>query len=87
MTSTRTGRSSVNDQPHVLNALVVYNLPFGAGREAWLGNRVVRAIVKDWQVSGITQFRSGRPLGAIGAACNLPNAGTCFADLQPGLHR
>ena len=47
------------------------------------GNRVVRAIVKDWQVSGITQFRSGRPLGAIGAACNLPNAGTCYADYNP----
>ena len=45
--------------------------------------RSSRAIVKDWQVSGITQFRSGRPLGSIGAACNLPNAGTCYADFNP----
>ena len=74
---------SVNDQPHVWNALVVYNLPFGAEGRPGSGNRVVRAIVKDWQVSGITQFRSGRPLGAIGAACNLPNAGTCYADYNP----
>ena len=43
----------------------------------------MRAIVKDWQVSGITQFRSGRPLGSIGATCNLPNAGTCYADFNP----
>ena len=43
----------------------------------------MRAIVKDWQVSGITQFRSGRPLGSIGATCNLPNAGNCYADFNP----
>ena len=41
----------------------VYNLPFGAEGKPGSGNPVVRAIVKDWQVSGITQFRSGRPLG------------------------
>ena len=73
----------VNDQPHVWNALVVYNLPFGADGKPGSGNAVVRAIVKDWQISGITQFRSGRPLGSICAACNLPNAGTCYADFNP----
>lgn len=73
----------VNDQPHVWNAMVVYNMPFGAEGKPGSGNTVVRAIVKDWQLSGITQFRSGRPLGAIGAACNLPSAGTCYADFNP----
>lgn len=73
----------VNDQPHVWNAMVVYNLPFGAEGRAGSGNRIVRALAKGWQVSGITQFRSGRPLGVIGAACNLPNAGTCYADFNP----
>jgi hypothetical protein len=73
----------VNDQPHVWNAMVVYNVPFGADGKRGSGNPVVRAIVKDWQVSGITQFRSGRPLGAIGGACNLPSAGTCYADFTP----
>ena len=73
----------VNDQPHVWNATVVYNMPWGADGKPGSGNSVVRAIVKDWQVSGITQFRSGRPLGSIGAACNLPNAGTCYADYNP----
>lgn len=73
----------VNDQPHVWNALVVYRLPFGAEGRAGSGQPIVRAIVKDWQVSGISQFRSGRPLGSIGAACNLPNAGTCYADFNP----
>jgi hypothetical protein len=72
----------VNDQPHVLNAIVVYNLPFGAAGRAGSGSRLVRAIVSGWQISGITQFRSGRPLGSIGAACNLPNAGGCYADFN-----
>ncbi len=73
----------VNDQPHVLNAMVVYNVPFGAEGKPGSQNKVIRAIVRDWQISGITQFRSGRPLGVIGAACNLPNAGTCYADFNP----
>jgi hypothetical protein len=72
-----------NDQPHVLNAMVVYNMPFGAAGQPGSGSPVVRAIVRDWQISGITQFRSGRPLGTIGAACNLPSAGTCYADFNP----
>ena len=76
----------VNDQPHVWNAIVVYNVPFGATGRPGSGNSVVRAIVKDWQISGITQFRSGRPLGVIGATCNLPNAGTCYADFNPSFN-
>jgi hypothetical protein len=34
-------------------------------------------------VSSITQFRSGRPIGSILGACNLPSAGTCYADFNP----
>jgi len=75
---------AVNDQPHVWNTMVVYNVPFGAEGKPGSSNPVLRAIVKDWQLSGITQFRSGRPLGSILAACNLPNAGTCYADFAPG---
>ena len=59
------------------------NLPFGAPGKPGSGSAFLRAIVSGWQVSGITQFRSGRPLGSIGAACNLPSAGTCFADFNP----
>lgn len=73
----------VNDQPHILNAIVVYDLPFGSEGKPGSGNAVVRAIVSGWQIAGITQFRSGRPLGPIVGACNLPNAGTCYADFNP----
>ena len=73
----------VNDQPHVANAIVVYDMPFGQDGKPGSGNPFVRALVSGWQISSITQFRSGRPLGSILAACNLPSAGTCFADFDP----
>ena len=74
----------VNDQPHVLNAMVVYDLPFGGTGQLGGGNAVLRALVGGWQVSGITQYRSGRPLGSITGACNLPaNAGGCYVDFNP----
>jgi Carboxypeptidase regulatory-like domain len=66
-----------NDQPHIMNAILVYDVS-AAG-----SHRAIRAITGGWQVSGITQFRSGRPLGPIGATCNLPSAGTCYADVNP----
>ena len=78
-----------NDQPHVWNALAVYRMPFGADGKPGSGHPAVRALVSHWQVSSITQFRSGRPLGttgSIGAACNLPNAGNCYADLNPAFN-
>ena len=74
----------VNDQPHIFNAMVVYDLPFGREGQPGSGNAVVAALVRGWQISGITQYRSGRPLGSIIGACNLPNAGTCYADFNAG---
>lgn len=68
---------SANDQPHVVNAIVVYDVTAGAG------NRVLHILASGWQLSSITRFRSGRPLGPIGAPCNLPNAGSCYADFNP----
>ena len=39
--------------------------------------------MSNWELSGVTTFRSGTGLGAITAACNLPNAGTCYANYNP----
>jgi hypothetical protein len=75
--------TGVNDQPHIFNAMVVYDVPFGGEGQPGNGNGVTRAIVSGWQVSSITQFRSGRPIGSILGACNLPSAGTCYADFNP----
>jgi hypothetical protein len=72
-----------NDQPHVFNAIAVYDVPFGAEGQPGGGHPFARALLSGWQVSSITQFRSGRPLGSIVGACNLPNAGSCYADFNP----
>jgi hypothetical protein len=73
-----------SDRRHVLNAMVVYHLPFGPGRAMNPTNAVVRALASGWRVSSITRLRSGLPFGVIGAACNLPQAGGCRASYTPG---
>src|SRR5262249_25525332 len=74
---------STTDQPHLLNAFYTYELPFGKGRMFNPDNSVVRAVVSGWQVTGITRFASGTPLGPFIANCNVPQAGTCWASYNP----
>jgi hypothetical protein len=74
---------STTDQPHLLNAFYSYELPFGHGRMIDPGNRAVRSVVSGWQISGITRFASGTPLGPFTASCNVPQAGTCWASYNP----
>lgn len=47
------------DQPHVLNILYSWNMPFGKGKK-WLGsrNQAVDWLVGGWTLSGIQQYRS-----------------------------
>ncbi|HWB83520.1 MAG TPA: carboxypeptidase-like regulatory domain-containing protein [Bryobacteraceae bacterium] len=77
-------KSQGTNPASVINALVVYQLPFGKGQPL-LGstNRVVSALVSHWQVSGITTWRSGAGFGSIAASCTLPNAGSCWASYSP----
>ena len=65
--------------PHVLNLLFVYELPFGRGKRFGAGSKAVDLVAGGWQISGITTYRAGAPIGTITAACNLPNAGSCYA--------
>jgi carboxypeptidase family protein len=74
---------STTDQPHLVNAFYSYQLPFGKGRTFNPENKVVRATVSGWQISGITRFASGTPLGPFTASCNVPQAGTCWASYNP----
>ncbi|MCM3900302.1 MAG: TonB-dependent receptor, partial [Pyrinomonadaceae bacterium] len=74
---------STTDIPHVFNAFYSYDLPFGRGRMFNPENKVVRALVSGWQISGITRFASGTPLGPFLATCNVPQAGTCWASYNP----
>jgi hypothetical protein len=52
-----------NNYPQVLTFTYTYDLPIGRNREFLASSsRVVDALIGGWQVSGITNFRSGAPL-------------------------
>jgi hypothetical protein len=74
---------STTDIPHVVNAFYSYELPFGKGRRYNPENTALRSLVSGWQISGITRFASGTPLGPFTATCNVPQAGTCWASYNP----
>jgi hypothetical protein len=74
---------STTDVPHVWNAFYSYELPFGKGRTFDPDNKAIRWLVSGWQISGITRYSSGTPLGPFTASCNVPQAGTCWASYNP----
>jgi hypothetical protein len=77
-----TEKAQATDSPQMLNATVVYNLPFGKG-QMFSGNPILNKVAGGWQLSGITTFRAGSGWGSIGGSCNLPSAGSCYVDLNP----
>jgi hypothetical protein len=77
---------STTDQPHLVNAFYSYQLPFGKGQTVDPENKVARAVVSGWEISGITRFASGAPLGPFTATCNVPQAGTCWASYNPAFN-
>jgi hypothetical protein len=76
-------RSRTQFPAHILNLLAVYDLPFGKGKRFANRNRLLAQVAGGWQLSSITTYRSGTPIGTIGAACNLPFAGGCYANYNP----
>jgi hypothetical protein len=71
------------DIPEMATISEVYQLPFGSGHSLGSGNSVVRALVSDWEVSGIETYERGTPLGTVGASCNAPYTGACYASFNP----
>lgn len=71
------------DIPQVLTISEVWDLPMGEGHSLFSGNPVVRALASGWEFSGIETYQKGGPLGPFGAACNVPYAGSCYADYNP----
>jgi hypothetical protein len=62
------------DIPHNLNVNWTYELPFGRGKRFRTDNRVVDAVVGDWQINGIASFYSGIPY-SVGVASDIANTG------------
>ena len=71
-------------RPHLVRATFLYDLPFGAGHSLGSGNRVVRALVSNWSLSGIITFSSSAPLGIVGSGCIVTGVrGTCIPSYNP----
>ncbi len=72
------------DRMHVFTSSAAYQLPFGAGRHLDPANKVVRALISHWTLSGIVTFTSGAPLELVGTACNGGGIlGTCIPNYNP----
>jgi hypothetical protein len=69
------------DQPHMVNILNSFDLPFGRGRK-FLGssNRAVDAVVGGWSLGVINRYASGGPIDIV--APNTLNAGTLFTQYK-----
>ena len=66
---------STNDIPHRMVATVVYNLPFGKGRQFDLKNRVLNAVAGGWNFGNVLSLQSGQPQSGF-TGCNSLN-GVC----------
>jgi len=66
------------DIPQILTANVVYELPFGTGKQFSTGNRIADYVIGNWQLNGIFSARSGQHLNitAAGDIANTGNGGT-----------
>ena len=54
------------DVKHVMNASVIYELPFGNGKKLLNGgNKVLERVVGGWQVSSIIHAQSGAPISIL----------------------
>ena len=73
----------LSDATNVINATAVVKLPFGRGQALDSGNRIVRALISDYQVSGIYTYSSGVPLAIVSSGCVTPGGGQCMPNYNP----
>ena len=80
------------DVHHVLKANAVYELPFGPGKRFFDRGGFAGKLFGGWQISGIAQFRTGRPItftsgrGTLNRSArsgnNTPNTTLTIPELQ-----
>ena len=57
------------DRPQLFNISYIYQLP-NAGDKYFSGNKFAGGVLNGWQISGITNFQSGAPLGLAFSGSN-----------------
>ncbi len=80
------------DVQHVLKGNFVYELPIGPGKRFWNDGGTKGKFLGGWQISGIAQFRTGRPISIISgrgtlnrgarSGNNTPNTTLTLSELQ-----
>ena len=80
------------DVHHVLKGNAVYELPFGPGQRFFDKGGFMGKVFGGWQISGIAQFRTGRPISFISgrgtlnrsarSGNNTPNTTLTLSQLQ-----
>ncbi|MBV8820785.1 MAG: TonB-dependent receptor [Acidobacteriaceae bacterium] len=64
------------DIPHSLVVSYIYEVPVGKGKKFGSGfNTVTDAVLGGWQVTGVSTFKSGFPIGVTGAVNNTGSFG------------
>src|SRR5437667_3386 len=58
-------RFRYKDVHHVIKGNAVYELPFGPGKTFFNKGGLVGKIFGGWQISGLAQWRTGRPISFI----------------------
>ncbi|GAC1421358.1 MAG: hypothetical protein NVSMB62_16210 [Acidobacteriaceae bacterium] len=73
----------VADVTNVINSTAIVKLPFGTGQRFNSGNRIIRALISDYQLSGIYTYSSGIPLAIVASSCVTPGSGQCLPNANP----
>ncbi|HQZ97669.1 MAG TPA: hypothetical protein PLP21_15205, partial [Pyrinomonadaceae bacterium] len=61
------------DRTHVVQALYVYELPFGKDKAFDSGNRALNYLIGGWQLSGTALWQTGRPFTVYSGANTVSN--------------
>lgn len=67
------------DLPQILSVSATYDLPIGTGKTVNVPNKVVNAVVGNWQVNGIYSYTSGLPFN-LNVDSDVANTGNPGAD-------
>lgn len=76
-------RAVSTDPTQVFSGIVTWALPIGTGHALSFKSGTLNSLIGGWNLSAITQYQNGGFLGSIAALCNIPYAGSCYADYNP----
>src|SRR4029079_16169347 len=60
-------RIGFSDIPHRVAATFLYETPFGTGKSLPVPNRILRAVVGEWQAGGSVVWQEGMPFSVSGS--------------------